>query len=315
MASFDDWAAFRDSYGTGEDFLRRCYLNAPVPVRTGVPPLDAVLSGGLRPGVHVLGGEPGAGKSALALQVALMAAQRGNRSLYVSLEMDWAQCRSRCLALLSMEADGLAPFRWAEVPAMGRKLAKAMREGRERCGDESCVRDILRADPVAAANEFMAQQCAGLTIADADGLHDTGKLTEAAWEARDAGMGLMVVDYLQQLDYQGTGTEYDRVSAVSKALSRLAHSLGVPLLVLASMNRMSAAKDAPDMHGFRGSGGIEYDAETAMVLRKSDHDGHSADGVRLVELHVVKNRHGRQAEGSPIGLFFDGAHNRFTWAR
>lgn len=239
---------------------------------------------------------------------------RGRRALYVSLEMDWAQCRSRCLSLLSREADGLTTFRWADVPMMGRRLARSIRNGREACGDDSCVADLLRADPVAAANAFMESQCAGLAIADADGLHDVAALTEAAWEARRAGMGLMVVDYLQQLDCQGTGTEYDRVSAVSKALTRLAHSLGVPVLVLASMNRTSADKEIPDMHGFRGSGGIEYDAETAMVLRKGRAESIEG-GDRLVELHVVKNRHGIQTEGSPIELFFDGAHNRFEAAR
>lgn len=310
MASCDEWAALRDSYGSADDFLRVGYLEAPVPLPTGIGPLDRVLSGGLRPGTYILGGEPGAGKSALALQLALMAAQRGKRVLYVSLEMDWTQCRSRCLSLLSMEVPGLTPFKWADVPMMGRRLARSIREGREKCGDDSCVSDLLRADPVAAANAFMDSQCAGLAIADDGSLCDVGAFSEVAWKAKEAGVNLLVVDYLQHMDGQDGGTEYERINAASSSLMRLGRSLGIPLLVLSSLNRQASMKEKPDMHSFRGSGHIEYDTMAAMILRRAPVNA-DAEGVRLVELHVVKQRCGMETGEHPIELFFDGAHNRF----
>ena len=63
---------------------------------TGVDELDRVLGGGLVPGaVVLLAGEPGAGKSTLALEVAARAARSGRRVLYVTGEESAAQVRLR----------------------------------------------------------------------------------------------------------------------------------------------------------------------------------------------------------------------------
>ncbi len=63
---------------------------------TGQPELDRVLGGGLVPGsVTLLGGEPGVGKSTLALQVAARLAEAGRPVLYVSGEESAEQIRLR----------------------------------------------------------------------------------------------------------------------------------------------------------------------------------------------------------------------------
>jgi DNA repair protein RadA/Sms len=63
---------------------------------TGVPELDRVLGGGLVPGSLILvGGDPGIGKSTLALQVASRLAEEGRRALYVSGEESAEQVRLR----------------------------------------------------------------------------------------------------------------------------------------------------------------------------------------------------------------------------
>src|SRR5262245_47047123 len=63
---------------------------------TGLAELDRVLGGGLVAGsVTLLGGEPGIGKSTLALQLARSVAMRGNRVLYVSGEEAAPQVRQR----------------------------------------------------------------------------------------------------------------------------------------------------------------------------------------------------------------------------
>jgi len=63
---------------------------------TGVSEFDRVLGGGLVPGaVVLLAGEPGIGKSTLALDVAARAAREGRRVLYVSGEESAAQVRLR----------------------------------------------------------------------------------------------------------------------------------------------------------------------------------------------------------------------------
>ena len=63
---------------------------------TGIAELDRVLGGGLVPGsVVLLGGEPGVGKSTLALQAAARIAAGGGRVLYVSGEESPEQIRLR----------------------------------------------------------------------------------------------------------------------------------------------------------------------------------------------------------------------------
>ncbi len=82
-------------------------LDAPEPITevgleglelipTGVPELDRVLGGGLTPGsATLLGGEPGVGKSTLALQALCRVAATGRRCLLVTAEESKQQVRSR----------------------------------------------------------------------------------------------------------------------------------------------------------------------------------------------------------------------------
>jgi len=57
-------------------------------VPTGFPTLDRLLGGGLRRGdLIVLGGDVGTGKSALALAIALRAAEDGQPVTYLSVDI------------------------------------------------------------------------------------------------------------------------------------------------------------------------------------------------------------------------------------
>jgi DNA repair protein RadA/Sms len=75
-----------------------------VPVTTGLPELDRVLGGGLVAGsVTLLGGEPGTGKSTLALQLAAARARFGTTVLYVSGEESAEQVALRAHRLGALE--------------------------------------------------------------------------------------------------------------------------------------------------------------------------------------------------------------------
>lgn len=55
-------------------------------IPTGVPGLDTILCGGfLRAGIYLLQGDPGSGKTTLALQYLLTCARRGETGIYISL--------------------------------------------------------------------------------------------------------------------------------------------------------------------------------------------------------------------------------------
>ena len=74
---------------------------------SGIEELDRVLGGGLVPGSAVLvGGDPGIGKSTLALQLAAAIAATGQPTLYVAGEEAPAQVRARA-GRIGVEADRL----------------------------------------------------------------------------------------------------------------------------------------------------------------------------------------------------------------
>jgi len=69
------------------------------PAPTGWPKLDEALNGGLWPGLSVLVGNSGTGKTQFALQMALSAARKKIPALYVGLELDRLGFASRLMAL------------------------------------------------------------------------------------------------------------------------------------------------------------------------------------------------------------------------
>lgn len=67
-------------------------------VATPFATLNGILGGGFEPGIHVLVGGTGAGKSTLAVQCALHAARAGHAVGYVSLELELEQITARMMA-------------------------------------------------------------------------------------------------------------------------------------------------------------------------------------------------------------------------
>ena len=299
------WEAFRDRFGTVGGFVQHGYLYAPEPLKTGITPFDA-LTGGIRPGVTVIGGEPGAGKSAMALQMAANVALAGSRVLYVSLEMDYQQCAARVASYASTtQGDPLKPFSWSRAWETARAARHRIDQGTRDGRAQEVMHELSHGgDPVITAARFMAESMPGLAICADGSAADIERFEATAATACDLGARLVVLDYLQLLQAPGL-SDYERTGAVSKALTALATAHGVPFVVLSSLSRDGGR--SPDMHAYRGSGQIEYDAGLAVLLTKGD-------GPGAVALHVVKNRHG-ECRADPYPLEFDGAHNRFTWGR
>lgn len=311
------WTELRDRFGGPLSFLQHGYLDVSQPVPTLIEPLDRNLSGGMLPGLHVLGGEPGSGKSALGLFIAFMAALSGANVMFASLEMGAAMCWARVASCASLTTG--PPFGWSDVWVIGEEARRRQVDARRAGAVGEFVNGwLLESDPVGRSVSRLLDTCPGLVVADASKLPDLESIEGAAREAAGLGLSLLVVDYLQYVSMRDEAgrDEYSRVSAVSRRLSALGVSLDVPVLALASFNRGAAAgrsrkpaepsERTEDMHGFRGSGSIEYDAVSAWVLTSDAEE----EGMR--RLHVVKNRAGALTGPGGIPLRFDGAHNSFS---
>ena len=306
------WEEFSARFGSYEaDAL--AFADPPRVVPTGLASLDALLVDGMAPGVHVLMAQPGAGKSALALQVSMNVASRGGRVLYCSLEMTRQQCLARCCSSIAKGADGLTDFYWSGWEKMGRQ---AQREAsRYRFPDDLARLEFLSGQPAVMALRALRANCPGLAFADGREVDGIDTLAETVAEAVSAGLDLLVVDYLQRLrppESAREGDRYRQVTEVSNALATLTKALRVPALVISSMNREAMNSDRPSIGGARGSGDIEYDAVTLWQLRRGG-EPPLDDGSRIVELHLTKNRRGPVTDDcEPVRFLFDGRHNSFS---
>ena len=109
--------------------LREVDANAAPHVPTGLAELDRVLGGGLVPGsVVLLGGEPGIGKSTLALQLAQRLGAGGTPVLYVTGEESLEQVRLRAgrLGELGPSLVALAETRVEALAGPWRELRPAL---------------------------------------------------------------------------------------------------------------------------------------------------------------------------------------------
>jgi replicative DNA helicase len=247
---------------------------------SGLAQLDDALGGVLQPGLHIVHGGPGVGKTAFALQVA---ATCGVPALYVTAEM-------RPLELL----------RRITARVTGTYL------GRLKSGE------LAPEDSLAKARAAIAA-APGLALADAtDAWAPPEWLRQAALAVRGDGRHVLVaVDSIHSWS-EASGVdlpEYDRLNAAIGALRALAGQLGCPVLGIAERNRASMAGGG--LNAAAGSRKFEYTGESVLDLAL-DEKGTPPPGVgeTAVVLHVAKNRNG--AAGKRLRLAFNGALQRFT---
>lgn len=300
-----------------DEYLLFEYDKTPLPTRSHVDGLDEMLSGGFAPGLWFVTAAPGTGKSAFGLYAALSASWGGSPCAFISLEMTPAQCWHRLTSAFSCTPAatkfGIEPFRWGDVPDMAEK-ARACMEA-EHIG----VLDLQARDMFVASSMVMTGH--GVSDAWRFPIHitDNGRdrsldaVTATMVEARDMGCSLVVVDYLQLIESSIGQSLYERQTGITHVLRDVANSIGIPVIVVCSMNRESLkrGKGETTMHDGSGTAAIEYDA-TGVIALKTIEDESTVD-VRRVELKVHKNRMGRS--GAALMLDYKPAYNTFTKVR
>lgn len=278
-----------------------CYLQGTKPLLTHTH-LDEALSGGLMPGLTILGGVASAGKSSLAVHVATNVAATRRRVAYFTLDDTWGNVTARSISCWSFATQGakyqdieIVPFRWSDVlnrtdeipkldldPLKLSAYAFNMRKQNKVLGDAAVYEDVVAPylaiiDSVATTTEI--EQL--LKTAAADG------------EAPE----LVVIDYVQQFQTGSSdvdNSDYARVSEVATRLQQIALSMNVPILVLSSLKKINAKeKDDPSLDWFRGSGVVGYASWAAVIITRGEKQG---SGFQEIKLHTVKNKAGRTGQ-------------------
>lgn len=221
---------------------------------TGVRDLDDLTGGMARPGLNLLASRPSVGKSALARTIIRAAAAKGHRVLLYSQDQ-------------------------AESQIMELEIA------RHRRIDTSRVRSLERAELVKSVKQVRSEVWRGL-VQVIDTPLKLGQLMQAVKIATPA---LLVVDYVQIID-AGLDSEYESITAVSKALKTLAFELRIPVLAIAQLNRSQGPNGTPSLAQLRGSGQLEQDADQVWVLERDTTQ--SSTEEQEATLYVLKNKVG-----------------------
>lgn len=232
-------------------------------IPTGFDPLDRVLDGGLRPHELVLlGGSPGVGKTAAALQFARHAAETGRMVLYLSYEHGQEAMLGRLLAL------ELGELRRHGNLAELERLRAVVIDAAE--GVRS-LDEVVDAEPlVAEACERVGGYGERLLVLPASGsTTDLGAISRAVEDAGIDTGGLLVVDYLQRVAVAPAPVDEDtRVTRVSEGLKGLAltHDLAVVAVVASDWDGLRTGRVR--LHHLRGSSALAYECDVAVLMNE-----------------------------------------------
>jgi len=238
---------------------------APPPdgIPTGFPSVDELLGGGLRRGdLIVVGGDTGAGKSALALAIALRVSAAGRSTLFLTAEMETERVLERALAI----------------------------EGRARIDDlrRGTLDEGSRAN-VGAAAVRLRDNALRIERSPAPGTAEV--IAELVSQTRD--LQLVVVDPLQALS-AGARPRDEELAAAVQRLKTVAMDQHVAIILTAHLPAISRERqDArPQLDDFGTLGAVRQQADVVLGLFREEmyQAGNGVEGA--TELIVLKNRNG-----------------------
>jgi len=160
---------------------------------------------------------------------------------------------------------------------------------------------------------------APLFIDDTSGLSILQLRAKARRMHQQHGIKLLVIDYLQLLHSTARRAQENRqqeIADISNGIKALAKELGIPVIVLAQLNR-ELEKDKnrkPRLSDLRESGSIEQDADLVGLLYKpsvEDEEGGGDQDTRPVNLLIAKQRNGPTGD---VNLTFLNSITRFESA-
>lgn len=245
-------------------------------VQTGFPAIDTAIGGGISPSdVLLIAADTGAGKSALALQIAYQLTQSGTPTAFLAGEMTNGENVLRLLSQLS----GITNLNWLshitdEEYRILTEWAMAIRDSKmrfdHRISDLSTLRTHIRS--VVQRDKVKA----------------------------------LVIDYIQlfKLDKVDSRKRHERISEASQEVKRLANELDIAIIEVAQFNREGAKSAQAGLHDLEGSGQLEKDASLIFILELGDHDFQDSDGrkYRDAKIRIVKGRN--VGRGEVNGKFY-----------
>jgi replicative DNA helicase len=228
------------------------------------------MTGGLHAGEStIIAARPGAGKSAMALNIAQHVTLKLEKTvMFFSLEMSKAQLLRRLVCAT------------ARVDSQRVRMNYLNQEERRKLASATSA--------IATAKLYVDDKSAA-TVAD---LYARIRRQNARGP-----VDLVIVDYLQLMS---AGRKFENrnqeVTYISRRLKLMTSEIGIPVIALSQLNRATEARkgnNRPQLSDLRESGSIEQDADNvAFIFREEMYTKDREDLRGLAELIIAKQRSG-----------------------
>ena len=278
-------------------FAERVKFGTPI-YPTGFMDLDALLDGGLQPGLTCIGSISSGGKTTLTLQIADHVAEAGDDVLYFSLEMGRNELIAKSLSRLTM-AYNHAQDKSSDQASTTREILN----GRWYKGYSKEKLGLIQ-----QAEDSYRQYAEHLYIHEGVGeigVNEIRSQTEHFIEIMGT-KPLIVIDYLQILApaVDPRASDKQNLDKAVLELKRMARDLEIPILAITSYNR--ANYDNPvNMASAKESGGIEYVFDTILGLQQDgmDYKDDETEKERAVRIRGLKRKNDeRFMRGEPVKM-------------
>ncbi|WP_018968731.1 replicative DNA helicase [Rubritalea marina] len=246
---------------------------APMGIKSGYNQLDTMCNGLKSGEMFVIAARPSMGKTSFVMNIIEhICLDAKMPSMFFSCEMTSEQIVQRLL---------FARARYAITNL--------------RNGFKPTKSDLLRIKN--AAEEIATSK---LFIDDTAGISISELRAKARRKKKEEDIQVIAIDYLQLMkstSKQAQNSREREIAEISAGLKALAKELGIPIIVLAQLNRGPENRGGtPKMSDLRESGSIEQDADMIGLLYRTayyaeDQEQRDADDG-IAELNLAKNRNG-----------------------
>ena len=262
-------------------------------LETGFTQLDKITSGWQNSDLIIIAARPAMGKTAFVLSMAKNITVNYHQPVAIfSLEMANVQLVNRLISNVceipseKLKSGQLAQYEWSQLDIKVKELYDAP-----------------------------------LYLDDTPSLSIFELRTKARRLVREHGIKLIIIDYLQLMNANGTKTSnrQEEISTISRSLKGLAKELNIPIIALSQLNRNNESREGidgkrPQLSDLRESGAIEQDADMVCFIHRPEYykiyeDENKNDMRGMAEFIIAKHRNGAVGH---ILLRFRGEYIKFT---
>ena len=255
------------------EFDKRTRMGDVRGLSTGMTDLDLVLCGLQNGELTLPAARPGVGKTVFGCNLAANVCRGGRRVMFVSLEMSTSEIVTRLVSNVA----GVDSYR------MNTNTLNAAEHDR-----------LCEAFNVIGNWKLHIDSTANQSVT---------RITSAARrQQRKAGLDLLIVDYIQQVEPEDRRVpRHEQIGVISRRLKACARELNIPVVALCQVNRAAEGREErkPRLSDLRESGSLEADADMVLILHPAETTATAlpnSNPVQLLNVDVAKNRNGRCGE-------------------